>query len=107
MKLWLDDMRPAPEGWVWVRTVAEAIEVLEGGKVNFVSLDNDLGAYEEEGYHVADWIEGGAVCGMLGRMRMTAHTRDMAARDRMKAAFRNAREAWDKEETSRRVGRKD
>ena len=26
MKLWLDDLRPAPEGYIWVKTVYDAIE---------------------------------------------------------------------------------
>ena len=25
MKLWMDDIRPAPEGYVWVKTVESAI----------------------------------------------------------------------------------
>jgi hypothetical protein len=30
MRVWLDDLRPAPEGWEWARTVEEAIS-LSGG----------------------------------------------------------------------------
>lgn len=44
MKLWLDDVRPAPEGWVWVKTVDEAKKLLESGQVQQASLDHDLGA---------------------------------------------------------------
>lgn len=29
MKLWLDDERPAPDGWYWVKTASEAIHALE------------------------------------------------------------------------------
>lgn len=43
MKLWHDDIRPAPEGWVWARTNAEAIKLLKTGKVEEASLDHDLG----------------------------------------------------------------
>jgi NAD+-processing family protein with receiver domain len=42
--LWLDDMRPAPDGWVHVKTVEEAQEYLRGGIVRRASLDHDLGA---------------------------------------------------------------
>jgi hypothetical protein len=42
-KLWLDDTRPAPEGWVHAKTVPEAIEVLRAGPVECASLDHDLG----------------------------------------------------------------
>lgn len=32
MKLWLDDIRPAPEGWVWAKTYDEAIHHLTSMK---------------------------------------------------------------------------
>lgn len=44
MKLWLDDIRPAPPGWVHVRTDLEAREYLKRGDVEQASLDHDLGA---------------------------------------------------------------
>lgn len=42
-RLWVDDLRPAPAGWVWVKTSAEAIAALEGGTWDELSLDHDLG----------------------------------------------------------------
>ncbi len=56
MKLWLDDIRPAPEGWVHVKTAAEAISMFARGEVEIASLDHDLGT-EETGYSVVCWIE--------------------------------------------------
>lgn len=44
MRLWLDDIRPAPEGWTWVKTDAEARLYLALGCVEIASLDHDLGA---------------------------------------------------------------
>lgn len=44
MKLWLDDMRPAPDGWTHVKTDAEARRWLERGVVETASFDHDLGA---------------------------------------------------------------
>lgn len=29
MKLWLDDVRPAPDGWLWAKSVNEAIGLIE------------------------------------------------------------------------------
>ena len=29
MRIWLDDERPAPQGWVHAKTAAEAIHLLE------------------------------------------------------------------------------
>lgn len=43
MKLWLDDIREAPKGWVWAKTITEAQEYLKTGTVTHASLDNDLG----------------------------------------------------------------
>jgi hypothetical protein len=43
MKLWLDDVRPAPEGWHWVRTAIEALMWMITGVVEEASLDHDLG----------------------------------------------------------------
>jgi hypothetical protein len=43
MRVWLDDVRDAPDGWVHVQTPEEAIELLRSGKVKEISLDHDLG----------------------------------------------------------------
>jgi hypothetical protein len=43
VRVWLDDRREAPEGWVRVRTPEEAIELLRRGGVDELSLDHDLG----------------------------------------------------------------
>lgn len=53
MKLWLDDVRPAPEGWVWAKTLAEAKQVVldnlaeRDDVLPECSLDHDLGATPE------------------------------------------------------------
>lgn len=43
LKLWLDDLRPAPVGWAWAKTYEEALSVLEGTYVTDASFDHDLG----------------------------------------------------------------
>lgn len=45
MKLWFDDVRPAPPGWTWAKTVLEAIQHLETGEVQRASLDHDIGFF--------------------------------------------------------------
>lgn len=61
MDLWLDDVRPAPPGWTWVRTPEDAIQALASGCVARVSLDFDLGlapdGSELTGYSVVRWLE--------------------------------------------------
>lgn len=46
MRLWLDDVRPAPSGWTHVKTVEEAWTLIQSGVIESASLDHDLGACE-------------------------------------------------------------
>lgn len=61
MKVWLDDVREAPDGWVHVKTPEEAIELLRSGEVEEINLDHDLGLAtpesERTGYDVLAWLE--------------------------------------------------
>ena len=63
MKLWVDDIRPAPEGFIWIKTVNELINLVSKyykdaySKINIISLDNDLGKNEPEGYKFLDHLE--------------------------------------------------
>lgn len=45
MKLWIDDVRPAPEGWEWATNYADAIEAFEANQITDASFDHDLGFY--------------------------------------------------------------
>jgi len=56
MKLYLDDIRKAPEGWVPVRTFGDAIQLLEQQVVEEMSFDHDLGDIFT-GLDVVNWIE--------------------------------------------------
>lgn len=44
MKLYIDDIRPAPEGWMQARTVTDAIKTIArfGGEITEISLDHDI-----------------------------------------------------------------
>lgn len=48
VKLWHDDIRPAPPGWLWARTNEEAQAILKEHVVVECSLDHDLGLHEVE-----------------------------------------------------------
>jgi len=63
MRLYLDDVRPTPEGFdLRAYTAQEAIAYLKAGTVTFISFDHDLGPPEAgTGYDVACWIELAAV----------------------------------------------
>jgi hypothetical protein len=61
VRVWLDDVREAPEGWIHVKTPEAAIELLHSGEVEEISLDHDLGLgtpeSERTGYDVLAWLE--------------------------------------------------
>jgi len=65
MRLWLDDVRPAPRGWVWVKTVDEMVRRLRRGGVTEVSLDHDLDYTDpgRNGTEVAVWLYRAAIEG--------------------------------------------
>lgn len=56
MKLWVDDERPAPEGWTWVKTVDEATQALTDNVVTDLSLDYSLANWED-GAMVIAWLD--------------------------------------------------
>ena len=108
-------MRPAPEGYVWVKTVESAIyEIIRYNRefdfnwkqyilgyvdketferhcqiwsVEIISCDNDLGEYEAEGYKLLDWLE---ATGRSYPIRI--HSANPVARERMRAIIE--RNGW-------------
>ena len=72
MKLWIDDVRPAPKGYIWLKTVNEAIRYIEiyGYYLDFdnnlvdlievIDTDHDAGNYAQYGgdyIKLLDWLE--------------------------------------------------
>ena len=80
MKLWIDDARPAPEGYVWARSTNDAIiiiktlstfldtvayrvnepETLANMWLDVIDIDHDAGDYVDQGgdfIKVLDWME--------------------------------------------------
>ena len=58
MKVYLDDERVAPAGWIQARWPDEVITLLASGEVTHLSLDHDLGDDDRgTGYDVVLWIE--------------------------------------------------
>lgn len=49
MRVYVDDLRKAPEGWIPARTNTEAISLLATGNVLEISLDHDIMVPEYEG----------------------------------------------------------
>ena len=65
MKLWIDDIRPAPEGYIWRESVDGAIvSILYAEKNNImielIDLDHDAGDFAQYGgdyIKLLDWFE--------------------------------------------------
>lgn len=74
MKLWIDDIRPAPAGYVWVKSVNEAKAIILDSeeqtaiprmydcdfRVKLIDIDHDAGEYAKDGgdyIKLLDWLE--------------------------------------------------
>ena len=72
MKLWIDDVRPAPEGYIWCKSVNEAkhrirrsCEELICNKLDYyvielIDIDHDAGRFAQFGgdyIKLLDWLE--------------------------------------------------
>lgn len=88
MKVYLDDERSTPKGWVRTYWPEEAIELLKTGTVTEISLDHDLGDdCRGTGYSVLLWLEEQvAVHGMVPPI-MHVHSANASARQKMEAAI--------------------
>jgi len=71
LKVYLDDERVAPDGWVQVRWPEEAIKLMKECEVTHMSLDHDLGDDQRgTGYDVLLWIEREAALHSFCRPRL-------------------------------------
>ena len=59
----MDDLRPAPEGVVWCRSINQAKRVIEeaerSSSVELIDCDHDLGDYAQDGgdsIKLLDWL---------------------------------------------------
>ena len=79
MKLWIDDVRPAPEGYIWCKSVNETKKIIELSeqslfddyyiqnipfdkldKIKVIDIDHDAGDYAKDGgdyIKLLDWLE--------------------------------------------------
>ena len=88
MRVYLDDERPTPQGWMHVYWPDEAIALLETGSVTEISLDHDLGDDDRgTGYDVLLWIEEAVVLRGFEPPTMRVHSANSSARQKMEAAI--------------------
>ena len=85
MKVFLDDERLTPDGWVRAYTQQEAIAFLKTGNVTEISLDHDLGIELNSGtgYGVLLWIEEEVHTHHWVPPKILIHSANPPARDRM------------------------
>jgi hypothetical protein len=90
MKIFLDDIRNAPEGWHRCYWPDEVIDLLKTKEVTHLSLDHDLGDDDKgTGYDVLKWLENAVYNGLVPLPEIEIHTANPAARKRMLAAVKS------------------
>lgn len=78
--VWLDDERKMPKGFNYhARTAEEVIGLIKKGKVEFISLDNDLGTGYTEGKKVAQYLEENIIMGRIEFIDFAPHTNNPEA----------------------------
>lgn len=88
MKVYLDDERKTPDGWVRVYWPDEAVKLLSTGEVVELSLDHDLGDDERgTGYDVVLWIEEAVALRNFNPPRISVHSANSSARQKMEAGI--------------------
>ena len=88
MRVFLDDERCAPPGWVQTRWPEEVIALICQGNVVEISLDHDLGDdWHGTGYTVLTWIEEQVMVSGLRPPVLRVHSANPAARERMLTAI--------------------
>ena len=76
LKIWVDDVRPAPEGYVWLKSVNEVKKyladphILCNYEIKLIDLDHDAGDYAKDGVDyikILDYLE---IVGYNGDLRI-------------------------------------
>jgi hypothetical protein len=88
VKVYLDECRPTPAGWVPARWPQEVIRLLEQGGVAELSLSHELGDDAHgTGYDVLTWITEAVVGRGFQPPRIRVHSATPAAGQRMLQAI--------------------
>ncbi|KAF0814842.1 hypothetical protein IGB42_00897 [Andreprevotia sp. IGB-42] len=88
MKVFLDDERATPDGWVRTYWPEEVIALLETGQVTELSLDHDLGDDAHgTGYTVLLWLEEQVATRGFVPPPLRVHSANASARLKMEAAI--------------------
>jgi len=96
MKIYLDDERYPPIGWIRTKNVNSTITLLKTGRVVSLSLDHDLGTNKECGYDVLLWIEEQVFTNKTYKLpnNIYIHTANPSARKKMDLALNKIKETY-------------
>ncbi len=91
MKLFVDDVRPAPKGWTLAKDYWQAISMLEDnwGELEELSLDHDISSFdpldqkEYTGQDIVNWMERKCFGEEIPRFSVTIHSQNQAGAERM------------------------
>lgn len=91
IKLWVDDLRYPPEGYIWITSVNTAKQVIAlveeaGAVIELIDLDHDAGHMAGDGgdyIQIMNWLE---TTGRIYPIRI--HTMNSVGRQNMKAIIR-------------------
>ena len=88
MKVFLDDERDTPDGWMRTYWPEEVIALLMTGEVTELSLDHDLGDDDHgTGYTVLLWLEEQVAVHGMSPPLIHVHSANSSARQKMEAAI--------------------
>ena len=97
-RIWLDDIRPMPEGFnFWAKTVDDAKAKILCQKVDMISFDHDLGQ-KETGYDLAKFIENMAAYHNIDPITWQVHSANPVGRKNIEMAMKSAERFWYKGE---------
>jgi len=99
MILWVDDIRPMPEGFdIWAKNYNDAIMALKSGQITHVSFDHDLSdikkGIEKTGYDIAIWVEEAAYNKKIPKLTYAVHSANPVGAAKIELAMRNAERYW-------------
>lgn len=106
MRIYLDDERPAPSGWILCKWPEEVIDLIRSGDVEAVDLDHDLGEGSEfikprTGMDVLkfleEWVESGRK-----PPRIAIHTMNASVRMLMARVAKSIMSRWEAKEGAQR-----
>lgn len=98
MKLWVDDLRPAPPGYVWIKSVDMAKTLIQGHNhptiddtiwfIDELNLDHDAGDYANYGgdyIEILKWMEKEGI----NDIPIHLHTMNPVGRENMRAIIQH------------------